>query len=289
MKLPVGKIAWICLFCLSGCSRRGDQAQPEPQASAAGKTPIDVEKTLASSRAGQKLLPKIKLKRAENALMDGKYEEALQLYEEMGKETQLTAEARSQLFAGQAEALFHLKRYDESVSMWERVLALRPDDPFAYQNLALALSESGRYKEAAARLQELLKIDPDILAARLDMVNLLKKMGASQEALVQAAQAFDTARQNVDRRLKEAAARQDSEEMVRLLGYLAEVPTETLEESMLEPLLAHAVPAVREKAGVLAARTEKGKKRVFELLSRETDPLVRDAWNRALAPEGAAP
>jgi tetratricopeptide (TPR) repeat protein len=145
---------------------------------------INVEKNLSSSRAGQRLLPKIKLKRAENALADGKYEEALQLYEEMGRETQLTAEARSQLFAGQAEALFHLKRFDESISAWEKVIALRPDDPFAHQNLALVLSESGKLREAAERLQELFKIDPDNSGSQAGHGESAEKNGGAAGKLV---------------------------------------------------------------------------------------------------------
>lgn len=272
-----------CIAFFAACSKTSEKNPAPPETSEHIR--VNVEKTLSSSRAGQRLLPKIKLKRAENALMDGKYEEALQLYEEMGQETQLTAEARSQLFAGQAEALFHLKRFDESVSMWEKVIALRPDDPFAHQNLALVLAEAGKLREAAARLEELFRIDPDILPARLDMVNLMKKMREPQEKLMEAARAFDVSRKNVDRRLAEAAQRQDSDEIVRLLGYLVEVPTETLDDASMESFLTNASSGVREKAGILAARSEKWRKRMQELLVRESDPIVRDVWNRALSPD----
>lgn len=275
------------LMVVCGCSKSSSSEKPEHPEVAPKTVSINVEQTLSSSRAGQRLLPKIKLKRAENALAEGKYEEALHLYEEMGKETQLTAEARSQLFAGQAEAFFHLKRFDESISMWEKVIALRPDDPFAHQNLALVLAESGKLREAVDRLQELLKIDSDILPARLDMVNLLKKMGEPQEKLMQAAQAFDEARKNVDRRLSEAMARQDADEIARLLGYLVEVPTETLDDTTLEMFLTHSVSNVREKAGILAARNKKFEKRLRELLSKEADPIVRDVWTRALSGDTA--
>ncbi len=274
----------LAFWMASSCSRSPEKKNPEPPAPVP-KSPVNVEQTLASSRAGQRLLPKIKLKRAENALMNGKYEEALQLYEEMGRETQLTAEARSQLFAGQAEALFHLKRFDESVSAWEKVIALRPDDPFSHQNLALVLTEAGRYREAAARLQEVFRIDPDNLPARLDMVNLLKKMGEPEARLAEAARAFDEARRSVDRRLAEALKGEDAETLVRLLGYLVEVPTETVDDASMEALLTHASSGVREKAGLLAARSEKWKKRLQELLGKETDPLVRDVWTRALSPD----
>ncbi len=269
------------LLSLFACGR--DEPKNPPVPVRPERQPINVEQALSGSKAGQRLLPKIKLKKAETALIDGKFEEALKLYEEMGQETQLTAEARSQLFAGQAEALFHLRRFDESVSMWERVLALRPDDPFAHQNLALVLAESGQTREAVTRLERLFKIDPDVLAARVDLVNLLKKLDAPQEKLVEAANAFDTSRKNVDRRLEAALAQQQGEEIVRLLGYLIEVPSETLTPGQEEQVLTHATATVREKAGLLATRTEKGRARMKELVAKETDPAVRVLWQKALA------
>ncbi len=260
-----------------------DEPAKAPPAPAPVRQPVNVEQTLAGSRAGQRLLPKIKLKRAENALLDGKFEEALKLYEEMGQETSLTAEARSQLFSGQAEALFHLRRFDESISLWERVVALRPDDPFAHQNLALVLAESGKLREAVAQLEKLLKLDPDVLAARVDLVNLLKKLDEPQEKLVAAAAAFDASRASVDRRLGAALEQQQGDEIVRLLGYLVEVPSETLAPEQEEKCLTHATATVREKAGLLAVRTEKGRARMKELLAKEADPTVRALWQKALA------
>lgn len=260
-----------------------DEPSKPPVAPTPQRRPVNVEQALAGSKAGQRLLPKIKLKQAETALIDGKFEEALKLYEDMGQETQLTAEARSQLFAGQAEALYHLRRFDESISMWERVVALRPDDPFAHQNLALVLAESGKVREAVTRLEKLLKLDPDVLAARVDLVNLLKKLDAPQEKLIEAAAAFDAARANVDRRLDAALGQQQGEELVRLLGYLIEVPSETLAPAQEEQTLTHATATVREKAGLLAVRTEKGRARMKELVAKEADPAVRVLWQRALA------
>jgi tetratricopeptide (TPR) repeat protein len=201
----------------------------------------------------------------------------------MSQETSLTAEARSQLFSGQAEALFHLRRFDESVSMWERVIALRPDDPFAHQNLALVLAESGKLREAVAQLEKLLKIDPDVLAARVDMVNWLKKLDAPQERLIAAAQAFDDARSHVEKRLDAALEQQQSDEIVRLLGYLVEVPSETLTPAQEEKCLTHATATVREKAGLLAVRGDAGRARMKELLAKEDDPTVRMIWQKALA------
>jgi tetratricopeptide (TPR) repeat protein len=271
------------LLPLLACGR--DEPKQPPVKVRPERQPVNVEQALSGSKAGQRLLPKIKLKKAETALIDGKFEEALKLYEEMGQETQLTAEARSQLFAGQAEALYHLRRFDESVSMWERVLALRPDDPFAHQNLALVLAESGQLREAVTRLERLFQIDPDVLAARVDLVNLLKKLDAPQEKLIEAAAAFDASRKNVDRRLEAALAQQQGEEIVRLLGYLVEVPSEVLAPAQEEQCLTHATATVREKAGLLAVRTEKGRARMKELVAKEADPAVRVLWQKALAAE----
>jgi len=274
------------LMALGACSKGEPSKEPVPVNP--DRQPVNVEKSLAGSRAGQRLLPKIKLKRAETALLDGKHEEALKLYDEMSQETSLTAEARSQLFSGQAEALYHLKRFDESISMWERVIALRPDDPFAHQNLALVLSESGKLREAVTVLEKLLKLDPDVLAARVDMVNMLKKLDAPQEKLVEAALAFDTARTNVEKRLDAALEQQQSDEIVRLLGYLIEVPSEVLTPGQEEKCLTHATATVREKAGLLAVRAEKGKARMKELLAKEDDPTVRALWQKALAGDTGA-
>ncbi len=73
---------------------------------------------------------------------------------------------------------------ERAAEMFERVLALRPDDVEAAHGLIRALVDSGRVDEALARTQQLIEREPDDVLAvtRLSMIYQQKGMIAEAEA-----------------------------------------------------------------------------------------------------------
>jgi tetratricopeptide (TPR) repeat protein len=58
-------------------------------------------------------------------------------------------------------ALLALKRYDDAIPTWQRLVALGPDLPFNHVNLAEALSSAGRVEEAVEAMGRALELAPD--------------------------------------------------------------------------------------------------------------------------------
>jgi Tfp pilus assembly protein PilF len=50
--------------------------------------------------------------------------------------------------------------WNEAVSRWERVLELDPSNAMAYNNLAVAYEESGKYEKAEEAYRKALELDP---------------------------------------------------------------------------------------------------------------------------------
>ena len=69
-----------------------------------------------------------------------------------------------------------------------KLVAQRPDDPFARYSLAMAYRTSGRSEEAVAEFQEIARRKPDYLPTYLMLGQALEALGRSAEA----AQAYET-------------------------------------------------------------------------------------------------
>ncbi|MBF0295806.1 MAG: tetratricopeptide repeat protein [Magnetococcales bacterium] len=73
-------------------------------------------------------------------------------------------------------------RGEELLAVWLRAAQLRPGDPEAQANLAIAWKDLGRMAEAEACLRRALTLQPDFLPAWYNLGNLLRDAGRFQEA-----------------------------------------------------------------------------------------------------------
>lgn len=91
-----------------------------------------------------------------------------------------------------AQACNEEGRFERAVPLWEQLIAARPDDPNAAQditNYGSALSELGRTQEAVAQFERAIRLDPDFAGARFVLGHLLYKRGRATEAIAQLAEA----------------------------------------------------------------------------------------------------
>jgi tetratricopeptide (TPR) repeat protein len=82
------------------------------------------------------------------------------------------------------------KKYAEAIGVLESLLALRPDDPRALNNLGVAYLEVGRVEEAVKRLEHLIALRPEELSARVNLAIALRGLGRLEESLACAEQAL---------------------------------------------------------------------------------------------------
>ncbi|NLG68291.1 MAG: tetratricopeptide repeat protein [Firmicutes bacterium] len=76
-----------------------------------------------------------------------------------------------------------LRRYEQALSLFERVRAQRPRDAEALYGAGVALTGLGRLQEAAARLREAVEAHPGHWRARLALGTALMATGATDEAV----------------------------------------------------------------------------------------------------------
>ncbi|MBU1238322.1 hypothetical protein KKF84_17840 [Myxococcota bacterium] len=267
----------------SGCKKKTEDKAPQVILKAPVKMDIN---TVKDTRAGQRLLPKLQLSKAEGLLFAKKYEEALGVYDELSKLSGLTAEARSQLFAGMAESYLGLKRYEESVVAWEKVMAIRSADPSPVHNIATVYMAAEKYLKAQEYLQKTIKLDPFKLDAHLDLLQVMHKLSVPEKEIVKIATSLATHRNKMVEFLGKIDGTADIYTIVKYLDYLSAMPEKDdagkVSLKFMEKALAHRSVVIRTKAGDLAVRTEEGAKKVLELLKTEKDLAVKKAWTTSL-------
>jgi tetratricopeptide (TPR) repeat protein len=257
------------------------------------KVPVKIKlkvnnKSLKKTSAGKSLFPKLKLKKAESLIAEKKYVAALDIYNELAKLKSLTSESRSQIFAGRASVYFWLKRYEESIIAWEKVIAIRQSDTYAIVNLALVYRDAGKLDMAVKQYEKVIKLDGDQLMVRMDLISLLTKMKKPNSELISAVTKLDEVRNKMVEKLKLPDDKISLKKRVALLEAFLEVPaTQTssfgdIKLEILSPLLTHKSFFIRRRAGELAVRTADGLKKVSQLLEKEKNPLVKKAWKYAL-------
>lgn len=79
--------------------------------------------------------------------------------------------------------LLEAGRFEAASGELSKVVAARPEDPFAHLSLARALRGAGRPAAALESLERALELKPDLVAARLDYGLLLLERGRVEEAL----------------------------------------------------------------------------------------------------------
>lgn len=230
-------------------------------------------------KAGQRLIPALKLKSAELAIAKGEFDKAIEIYDELIKLTSLSAESRSQLFAGRAEALFHLKKYEDSIAAWLAVISIRKDDPFPMHNLAIVYKESGKIPQAIELLNKILNLDSKMLIARIDLIELLKATGATQKDLIAQVDALDKGKEEI---MKILSSSKDPVELVKYMNILIEIPGEKPPLETLKKLIESKSTFVKEKTSELLIRHSEGKQILFKAIEGEKDPGLKAKMKKIL-------
>jgi tetratricopeptide (TPR) repeat protein len=272
---------FLCfIIIISACSKQKTEAKKTKLI----QTNVDINENIKTSKAGQRLVPKLKLNKAETLLSQGSYKKALKIYEELSKLTSLTTEARAQLFAGSAECFFFLEKYDEAITTWEKVIAIRKNEPFAYHSIAIVLNKSGRNKEALKRLSQSIKIDNDFLPGRFDEIGIMRDLHYPEEKLKEKGIEILKSIESLKKRIDYALKKNNNVEIIKILTYFLEIPTSDslIPKEKIKPLLKHKSRFVREKAGFLYIRYPKGKEEIKVLLKSEKNPQVISGWKKAL-------
>jgi tetratricopeptide (TPR) repeat protein len=83
--------------------------------------------------------------------------------------------------------------YRSEIGMWRDVIAKRPDNARAYNNLGTVLDHRGQYKEAIEALREAIRIDPQYEVAYTNLGKTLGRSGRFDEALEALHQALEIA------------------------------------------------------------------------------------------------
>jgi len=155
-------------------------------------------------------------------------------------------------------------------AVWEDVLAHRPDNARAHNNLGSVLMEAGRIEEAAGHFQESIRLDPDWSSAHSNLCNALRRLGRAQQAVAPGEEALRLKPDSADAHVNLAAALAE-------LGRPAEAVVHYEEALRLQPG-ARDVPAV-----LAAACHELGNQLAAQ--GNFTAAIVRYRQALTLAPE----
>jgi len=77
---------------------------------------------------------------------------------------------------GKGSTLFELNRFTEAISVYDKILSINPTDQVILNNKGVALDNLGKYHEAIAAYDRSLKIDPNYSMARTNREATLKKI-----------------------------------------------------------------------------------------------------------------
>ncbi len=75
------------------------------------------------------------------------------------------------------------RNYHTAVLMWRDVVARRPENPRAHEQLGTALVASGKWHEAIPEYREAIQLDPDFTSAHANLGNALTQTGRFEEAI----------------------------------------------------------------------------------------------------------
>ena len=95
------------------------------------------------------------------------------------------------------QALSKLKRYEEALPYYNRVLQLKPKHAKSHRNLGAALAALGRFGEAVTHYQEAVRLDPKDAQAHIDLATNLEKVARYREAVVDWKKALELVPDNV--------------------------------------------------------------------------------------------
>lgn len=116
-------------------------------------------------------------KKTEEFLYSGKYEEGIKFLESEIKKTN-EKEFLTSLLWYKTRFLKELKRYNEMIELFDKIIEMKPDLHTAYNNKALTLECLGKPEEALECINKSLELKPDDSFAMLNkgvILNVLKR------------------------------------------------------------------------------------------------------------------
>ncbi|QNP30369.1 tetratricopeptide repeat protein [Cylindrospermopsis curvispora] len=168
-------------FLVSGCA---DAAQSSTEYTRQIVRENNVAQLMAQVQDSQKVANL--LSQGNGFLNTGRYEEALQLY------NQAIAIQKDNIpsWVNRGNALLSLKRHQEALKSYDQAIALRPNKNEAWYNRGNALSALDRYEEAIRSYNESIVIEPNKFEAWINKGIALTKLGRYQEGLASYNQAI---------------------------------------------------------------------------------------------------
>ena len=115
--------------------------------------------------------------------------EVVQVYETQGRDRVLPVQA----LTATARAYRNLKRWDQATQVYNKALALEPDNADLQLGLALTQADAGKPDEAVTRAKALVAAKPDDPSRRLALGYALTRAGKQYDALFEYDQAFKRA------------------------------------------------------------------------------------------------
>jgi len=112
--------------------------------------------------------------------------EVVKVYETQGRDRALPIQA----LAATARAYRNLKRWDSATEVYNKALALEPQNPDLQLGLALTQADAGKPDEAVTRAKALVAAKPDDPSRRLALGYALTRAGSNYDALFEYDQAF---------------------------------------------------------------------------------------------------
>jgi len=112
--------------------------------------------------------------------------EVVQVYETQGRNRALPVQA----LIATARAYRNLKRWDSANEVYNKALALEPQNPDLQLGLAMTQADAGKPDEAVTRTKALVAAKPDDPSRRLALAYALTRAGATYDALFEYDQAF---------------------------------------------------------------------------------------------------
>jgi len=158
----------VGLVALGACPARrrsGDARPPAPgSATPQAKRPPEVPE---SGPLAQKIL----YEQAKGLLRSGKPSEAAALFRR-SIEARPRGDLLASCYLGLGSALGDLGRHQEAIAAFRKVTEIRPSDPEGFRALAVGLEEAGEIAEARRSLEQSLALDPDQPSAYQDLASL---------------------------------------------------------------------------------------------------------------------
>jgi tetratricopeptide (TPR) repeat protein len=165
-------IGWalVGLVALAACPARRRSGDARPPAPGSGRPQPQPQRPPDVPESGP-LAQKILYEQAKGLLRAGKASEAAELFRR-SIEARPRGDLLASCYLGLGSALGDLGRHQEAVAAFRKVTEIRPSDPEGFRALAVGLEEAGELAEARRSLEQSLALDPDQPSAYQDLASL---------------------------------------------------------------------------------------------------------------------